>query len=40
MTDWWAQKTRHEAGFSVFLVAGARYEDYMQVEIEPFPLIA
>jgi hypothetical protein len=22
------------------LVAGARYENYMQIEIEPFPLVA
>jgi hypothetical protein len=23
-----------------FLVAGARYANYMQIEIEPFPLVA
>jgi len=40
MTDWRAQKTRHMAGFSVFVVAGARLSNYMQIEIEPFPLIA
>ncbi len=34
------KKTRHMAGLSVFLVAGARYENYMQIEIEPFPLVA
>jgi len=34
------KKTRHKAGFLVFLVAGARYENYMQIKIEPFPLVA
>jgi hypothetical protein len=34
------KKTRHKAGFSVFLVAGARLLNYMQIEIEPFPLVA
>ena len=24
----------------IFLVAGARYVNYMQIEIEPFPLVA
>jgi len=24
----------------IYLVAGARYENYMQIEIEPFPLAA
>ena len=24
----------------VFMVAGARYTNYMQIEIEPFPLVA
>jgi len=28
------------AGLSVLLVAGARYSNYMQINIEPFPLIA
>jgi hypothetical protein len=28
------------AGLSIFLVAGARYVNYMQIEIEPFPLVA
>ncbi len=35
-----AQKTRRKAGYSVFLVAEARYVNYMQIEIEPFPLVA
>ncbi len=34
------KKTRHMAGLSVFLVAGARLSNYMQIEIEPFPLVA
>jgi len=28
------------AGFSVFLVAGARYMNYMRIELAPFPLVA
>jgi len=27
-------------GSSEQVVAGARYENYMQIEIEPFPLVA
>jgi hypothetical protein len=38
MTDWRVQKTRHMAGFSVFVVAGARYPNYMQIDLDPFPL--
>ncbi len=34
------KKTRHKAGLSVFVVAGARNTNYMQIEIEPFPLVA
>jgi hypothetical protein len=33
------KKTRHMAGLSVFLVAGARLSNYMQIEVEPFPLV-
>jgi hypothetical protein len=37
-TDWRAQKKPDMAGLSIFLVAGASLSNYMQIEIEPFPL--
>ena len=39
-TDWRAQKNPAQDRAFDFLVAGARYENYMQIEIEPFPLVA
>jgi len=34
------KKVRFKTGLSIFLVAGACYMNYMQIEIEPFPLVA
>jgi len=39
MSGWRAQKTRHKTGLKIF-GSGARYVNYMQIEIEPFPLVA
>jgi len=38
----WMAGTKNPARGRVFgfLVAGARYVNYMQIEIEPFPLVA
>jgi len=33
-------KGPHKGTLYSYLVAGARYENYMQIEIEPFPLVA
>jgi hypothetical protein len=34
------KKGPRKEGLFLFLVAGARYVNYMQIEIEPFPLVA
>jgi hypothetical protein len=35
-----AQKSPVQDRAFDFLVAGARYENYMQIKIDPFPLVA
>jgi len=41
-----AHRTRNAKGLvetrllRIEVVAGARYENYMQIEVEPFPLVA
>ena len=40
MSDGRAQKNPAQGRVFVFLVAGARLSNYMQIEIEPFPLVA
>jgi len=40
VTDWRAQKNPAHSRVLGFLVAGARLSNYMQIDIEPFPLVA
>ena len=40
MSGWRAQKNPAHGRAFGFLVAGARLSNYMQIDIEPFPLVA